>query len=286
MKQFLTILFLLVTSLTYSIENSWHTYWLNGLKCLENEQYIEAKEMFSIAVINMSEIERQHNPDVLMHVASTNYVLEHFDDTLKQTEELISSEYFSDQERLICGSLIVSALWKKGMEDEAIEAYFNYIASSPIVPKCQFEENKIMIKNVPQCKHYKKSVKSFFIQKFCNQEEDFQEYGNVWVINLTKKCECGNNKAKITQINKGTRRTPEVIRGCCNTCSTLAVGAFVACGRLPGVLCQTACTLFIEMMRQACEGCCYNGGIEEKCWENFSFWKDDFRRQKPQCDLQ
>ena len=289
MKQFFLALFLSITSLTYSVENSWTEYWANGLKHLDNKQYIDAKEMFTTAIAQMSEDELQQNPDLLIQIASANYALGLFDDTLQQAEVLISSHYLSDTERFICGNLIVSALWKKGMEETAVEAYFKHIVSNPIVPKCLFEESKILIKNVPQCKAYKKIARSFLTQKFCEKDTDFQEYGNVWIINLTKKCDCIKSNSKSARhperVTNGSKRTPEVVRACCNTCSTLAVGGFVACGRIPHIGCQAACSLFVEMLRQTCEGCCYNGGIEEKCWEKFSIWKDDFNRQAPECTI-
>ncbi len=288
MKQFLMIILLSVTSLIYSKENSLNEYCLSGLKYFEDKQYAEAKEMFTAAINNMSNDERQQNTDVLFHMASTNYLLGDYDNVLTQAEELISCPYLSDQEKLQCGNLIVSSFWKKGMEEKAIEAYFNYIASSPIAPKCLFEENKIIVKNAPQCEECKKSAVPFLINKFCEKEEDFQEYGNIWVIRLTKKCDCFNKESHRDQnarLKDGTKRTPEVIRACCNTCSTLAVSAGVACGRILHFGCRTFCLLFVETCRQVCEGCCYHGGVEEKCWENFSFWKDDFQRQNPDCTI-
>lgn len=280
---------LLVASFSYSLENSWNEYWLSGIKYFENEQYSEAKEMFSIVINNMSEEECQQNPDVLIHMASINFRLGNFEDALQQAQELASFYRLSGQERLECGNLIVSVFWEKGMEENAIEAYFNYIASSPIAPKCLFEENKIIIKNVPQCKICEKSAISFLIKNFCEKEDDFQKYANIWVIRVTKKCECVNKKIQMNQhsklLNDRTKRTPEVVRACCNTCNTLAVGAGVACGRIPHFGCRTFYVLFVETCRQVCESCCYNGGIEEKCWENFSFWKDDFHRQKPGCSI-
>jgi hypothetical protein len=62
-----------------------------------------------------------------------------------------------------------------------------------------------------------------------------------------------------------------------------AVGSVTICGRFPNYICKTACALFIELLRQICESCCYNGSYEDKCWEKFSFWKDDFHDRNPAC---
>lgn len=286
MKLLFTLLLLSTSFLTHAMENDWQDIWLTGLEFLENKQYIEAKEIFTLAVSKMSEEEIQETPDVLINLAHTNYILGNFDDTLRQAKELVTSRCLSDQQRLICGNLIVSSLWQKGEEEKAVQAYFEYMASSPIVPKCYFREDRIIINNVPSCKIYKNSAKSFFIKEFCKNDEDFREYGDVWAINVTKKCDCYEKKTTSYQPYKrvdNKKRTPEAIRACCNTCSTLAVGGVAICGRFPNYACKIACTFFIETLRQIGEGCCYNGGYEEKCWENFSFWKDSFHDKNPKC---
>ena len=133
---------------------------------------------------------------------------------------------------------------------------------------------------------YRKSVKSLFINQFCEDENDIHEYGDVWKIDITKKsgCQCNRASNKLPSKNvEDRRRTPEAIRGCCNTCSTLAVGAGACCARISHYACATVCLLFVETIRQICEDCCFHGGWDDRCWEDFSFWKDTFRDEHPRC---
>lgn len=257
---------------------------LLGLPRRENHEYEESKKMFAAAVIQVPEEELRRTPDVLIYLAQANYMIDDFEQTLVITKELLAFHNLSDQQRLICGNLFVSSLWNQGREEEAIIAYSEYIIKSPLAPKCFFKEDKIIINNVPSCSIYKKSVKSLLANEFCKSKEDFREYGNIWVFNVTKKCKC--KKLELSSYSKRVddkKRTPEAIRGCCNTCSTLAVGGGLVCGRVPHWVCKSACFLFIETIRQICESCCYNGGYDEKCWERFSFWKDDFHDKNPNC---
>lgn len=272
--------------MVFSNENQWQDIWLTGLEFVENNQYVKAKEMFASAITNMSKEELQENPEVLISLTHANYILYNNDDVLQEANNLLTSYRLSDLQKLRCGNLLVSALWLKGEEGEAVQAYFKYIASSPMVPKCHFKEDKIIISNIPSCEIYKDSFKSFFIQEFCENQADFHEYGNVWSIDVTKKCKCSAKKTGAYQIlNKAVneKRTPQAIRACYNTCSTLAVGADIACSRIPHFVCSTACFLFVEAARQLCDECCYHGGWDEKCWEKFSFWKVDFHNKNPNC---
>lgn len=284
MKILFTTFLLSLTFLCHSTENEWQDSWLLGLELLDNQEYAEAKNFFATAVTNMSKEELQQMPDVLIYLAQTNYMLNDFEQTLLLAKELLTLYNLSDLQRLICGNLVISSLWNEGREEEAIDAYSEYIIDSPLAPKCFFKEDKIIINNVPSCSVYKKPVKSLLTDEFCKSKEDFKEYGNIWVFNVTKNCKCKNLESNsYSKRVEDKKRTPEAIRGCCNTCSTLAVGGGLVCGKVPHWVCKSACFLFIETIRQICESCCYNGGYDEKCWTRFSFWKDDFHDKNPNC---
>lgn len=284
MKLTLSLILLSITFFIHSAQNEWQDDWLTGLEYLDNNEFIQAKTMFEHALSSMSEEEIQESPDVLINLANTDFLMGNVDETLRQAEKLITFP-LSDVQRLICGNLIVSALWNKGLEEKAVEKYFEYIASSPMASQCYFREDKIIINKVPSFGCYRDLAKASFIDKFCENNEDFQEYGDLWAIKRTKKCSCSDKQSIPSQPFKrvDSKRTAQAIRGCCNTCSTLSVGGNLVCARVPHYICKTACVFFIEALRQTCEGCCYNGGYDEKCWENFSFWKDDFYNKNRSC---
>lgn len=284
MKNIFFLFFFLMVSLNCFAESEWQENWLAGLEFLNKNQCEDAKNMFDLATKSMSSEELKKNYYIIINRAHVNYLLEDFEEAITDSEKLFEMNVLSDQEKLLCGNIYVSALWKKGLEQEAVEIYLRYIASNPIIPKYQFEENRIIIRNVPQLGSYQKLAKSFLINKFCEKEENIHEYGNTWVVNITKTC----GVCKESELNARKRR-PEGIRACCNTCSTLAVSATAICSCLSNskhpviVLCKLSCIMFTEGLRQACEWCCYNGGIEDKCWNNFSTWKDDFHNENQNC---
>lgn len=91
-------------------------------------------------------------------------------------------------------------------------------------------------------------------------------------------------------INERDERGPEQIRACCNTVNKLATAANLICGCVPtpfgpitNTACKVACVVFVEAIREEAEWCCYNGGIEKKCWEKYDTWKNDFKRKNAKC---
>lgn len=272
----------LVMFCTTLAASDWRSDWIKGLENLSKAEYSEAKENFTSAIAHMSEDEIHQNYYVLLNRSDANYMLERFEEAIQDIESLMKLGVLSDQEKLLSGNILVASLSKKGKESEATDAYLKYIASSPLLPKYHFEADRIIIRNVPLCDDYKKATKSFFLREFCENENSFQEYGNTWIFDTSKNCNC-------SEVAIQKERDPRVVKGCCNTCSTLAVSGSTVCATFPGSLhpaaafCRAACLLFIEGLRQGCEWCCSNGGIEQKCWKKFETWKDDFDSQTPNC---
>ncbi len=187
------MIFLLAVSV-YSEESEWQQYWLNGLECFHNCQYSEAEKMFSAAIKEVPEECIEENLHLLMSLAETHYMLKEFDDAIQNIEELMGHEQFlSDQEKLLGGNILVGSLWGKGSNDEAVEAYLKYIAGSRLAPRCEFVKNKIIVRNIPTCGIYKKKTKKFLMEQFCNDEKNFLDYGDIWVISKTRTCACAHD---------------------------------------------------------------------------------------------
>lgn len=145
-----------------------------------------------------------------------------------------------------------------------------------------------MIRNIPDCECYKNYAKQLMISNYCENENDIHEYGNVWIVNITKKCNCMKNQ----QYPSGVfQRSPAEIQGCCNTCDRLATAANFICGCLPvppqlggpvtKAACRLACVMLVETLREDCESCCYEE--DGKCWSCFETWKSQFKKKNPDC---
>jgi hypothetical protein len=213
------------------------------------------------------------------------------------TEKALKSKNLTDEERLNCGMKRIAVFMKLGNEDAAVEEYKKYIIGCPLFPKYDFGKEKIIIRNVPDCKCYKNFAKELMLSDYCENEEDICEYGNKWIVNVTKK-DC--NQCKITKkedfpshlliLDEGGERSPEQIRACCNTVNKLAAAANLICGcvttpfgPITNTACKAACVVFVEAIREEAEWCCYNGGYEKKCWKKYDTWKNDFKRKNGNC---
>lgn len=75
-----------------------------------------------------------------------------------------------------------------------------------------------------------------------------------------------------------SEKKEEQVRGCCNSCSSLATCADIACVAAPF---GAVCIFFVEQVKQMCERCCYMGMRE--CLDGFKNWKIDFQNSNPKC---
>ena len=296
MQKLLCVLFIFLFSTCFAQNKNWQHHWHNGRSYCFQGQYLEASSEFDLAVDMMSEIELERCPFVLVDRAENDYYLGYDLKVFQDTENALKSTNLTDQERLICGLRRISILSKNGEDTRALDEYRKYIINCPLFPKYDFSEEKIIIRNVLDCNCYKNSSKQLMLSEFCEKEEDIHEYGSTWVVDITKKnksccSECSESKAEhIHSPCISQERNGDQIQGCCNTCNKLAVAASVICGclsiptgPLSSIACKVACSVFVEEIRQVCERCCHNGGIEGKCWKKFETWKSDFKQKNSNC---
>ncbi len=264
---------------------NWQQYWENGREYLSNSHYQEAALEFDQAVNLMSEEELEEYPYVLVDRAGIEYFLKNYVKVMEDTNRALSSKHLTDSERLECGMKRIAVFMQLGQEDEAVKEYKKHIIGCPLFPKYDYFKEKIIIRNILDCECYKKFLKNLMISDFCD-ESDISDYNDTWVVNITKKCDCQLKRPYLASKTRG----PDEAQACCNTVNKLAVAANVICscvstpfGPVTSTTCKVACAVFVEGIRQAGEWCCNNGGIEEKCWENFETWKVDFKKENPKC---
>lgn len=260
----------------------WENHWHNGISYQAAECFLEASKEFDLAIQMMSEEELHEFPFVLIDRAENDYLLGLDAKVFEDTEKALQSPNLTDYERLMCGLKRIAILNKQSRDEEAIEEYKKYIINCPLFPLYSFSNKKIIIRNRPNCDLYRNASKKLMLEKFCHQESDIQDYGNTCIINITKNPGCIPCKMQA--------RNQAQVQACCNTCNKLAVAASAICGCLSvpfgpitNATCKIACVYFIEEIRQVCEWCCHNGGIEGKCWEKFETWKIDFNQKNPNC---
>jgi hypothetical protein len=178
-------------------------------------------------------------------------------------------------------------------EGAAVEEYTKYVSGCPLFPKYHRYEKQIVIRNVPDSTCYKNWTKEKILSKYCSIEDDIKDYGDTWIVNITKNPDCStceNIFGDLINLNYG-QRDQQQIEGCCNTCRRLATAASVICGcmPMPAVLggpvtqsaCRFACLMFVETLKEDCENCCQmsNG----TCWNSFKTWKNQFKKKRPDC---
>lgn len=146
--KFITI-FIFLNSLIYANDSNWTNHWIKSLDCIEAKQYNAAKNELIIVLDSMTEEELKNNHYVLMNFIYVNYNLKDFETTLDYLNRVMNEPSVSDTDMLNCGTILVATLWELGKKKEAMDAYLKFIADSALSPKCIFENNKILISNLP-----------------------------------------------------------------------------------------------------------------------------------------
>lgn len=270
-------------TLSLTGQTDWESHWNNGLAYYEEQCYLEASKEFDQAINMMSDQELQEFPFVLSDRAENDFFLGNDLRVLEDTEKALNSNNLTDYERLNCGIKRIAILSRQGEDEAASEEYKKYIIGCPLFPKYSFSNEKIIIRNIPDCECYKNLSKQLMLSQFSTKESDIQDFGNTRIINISKDLIC-------LPCKESQMRNQKQVQGCCNTCNKLAIASASVCGCISvpfgpitcGV-CRTACLIFVEEIRQLCEWCCQNGGLGGKCWEQFETWKIDFHQKNPDC---
>lgn len=273
-------------------DNTWQYHWEKGYDLFSKSQHQDATSEFDQAICMMSEDEQNRYPYVLVYRAESDYFLQNYKRILDDTEKALNSRYLTEMDRLTCGMRRIAVFMQLGDENNSVEEYKKYIIGCPLFPKYDYTKEKIIVRNLPDCEFCRETTKQFMTSQFCKETNDISEYDNMWIINITKDCNCSSDQLpKISNpILSISKRGPAEIQACCNSVNRCAVAANVICGCIttpygPGVDvgCKVTCAVFVEALREAGEWCCNNGGIEENCWEKFKTWKVDFQKKNPKC---
>lgn len=150
-------------------------------------QFQEASQEFDQAVALMSEEELDLYPYVLTYRSDADYQLGNYSRVIRDTEIALKSKHLTDYERLACGSRRSGAFTLQGNEEAGIEEYNKYIIGCPLFTKKEYSKDKITIRNIPDSECYKDAERSYLREKYCEKDEDIHDYGNMWIVDITKQ---------------------------------------------------------------------------------------------------
>lgn len=201
MKNYAILIMIFLSSLCSADEN-WQQHWENGRKFLSNQNCEEAAFEFDSAVAIMSENELEQFPYVLMDRIECEYSLKNYPKVLEDTDKALSSQHLTDHERLECGMKRIAVFMQLDQEDFAVEEYKKHIIGCSLFPKYNKFEDKIVIRNLPDCECYQNSAKQLMVSKYCQDENDIQMYGNMWIVNITKRNNSMKNQSHAVHVKK------------------------------------------------------------------------------------
>jgi hypothetical protein len=282
-------------------DDSWINLWHQGVDHLYQDDYQKAALKLDQAVNLMSEEDLTTYPYVLVARIGSSCALGDYEKILTDSALALKSKNITNEERLFCGTQRMTVFMKLGNEEAAAQEYQKYIIECPLLPKWEYSNEKIIIRNVLDCECYQADLRERLKTKYCESDKDICEYGNMWVINITKK------KPSIIETQEGIlldseledsvlraahpiKRTPQEIQACCDTCNRLARAAKAICDCLPttfaykapwtAMACSIACSDYVEEMRK---DCVVNCQVTERAWKDFETWKAQYEKRYSQC---
>lgn len=151
------------------------------------------------------------------------------------------------------------------MEEQALTDYDEFKRISPNFPKVEFSKERVIIRNMPDCKCYKAIVNSLLVKSgICEKESDIQMLQSGICIAKRKPCQCEDGKTN----EKAIRADNE--EECKYWCDKLALAGKTWCGKaFKRWDCQTGCLYAVEVIKDICHWCCKGGNFYKKCVKPF-----------------
>lgn len=185
MKYYL-VLFTMLVFCFCSAEETWQEHWAKGREYFFDSSYSEANMEFDTAISLMTKEEQYDFPYVFVDRIENDFALGNHSRILEDTEAVLSSKNLTDYERLNCGVRRMTAYMDSNNEDAAVEVYLKHVSGCPLFPKYHRYEKQIVIRNVPDSTCYKTWAKDIILSKYCSVDNDIKDYGDLWVVNITK----------------------------------------------------------------------------------------------------
>lgn len=163
----------------------WQTFWQRALEEKTDPQ--EALILLEKALCLMTEKEIQETPALVVEQVNLLSRLKNYPKVLEASEKVILSQQISDYQRLNLGILRFSAYTNIGDENSALKEFEKYITHSPIMPKYEFLDDLIIIKNIPDNETLQNQIQHFMVNNYGILEEDISKYDGVWFIKWSNK---------------------------------------------------------------------------------------------------
>lgn len=259
----------------------WQEYWTKAVECCEEKKFEEAGCFFDLAIQYMEAEKVTDHPHVYIDRARLNLLLNQNEKSIQDLDKALSNEKIDCQEKLraLVSRFIVRS--RLGMNQGAIEdlnAFGELKVDKPVIEKT---EQKIIIRNIPDCDCYKKIMTCYFIHSgMCRSKKDIKILkSGIWLVDRAANCGC-NDQKEIDSENSicdacgavlGAKTGDNDSVGNCKVwCDRATVAGGTYCGRVfKSGWCQSFCAVAVYELQKGCYWCCENGDFYKRCVKPF-----------------
>lgn len=262
MRNFLTKIILGVIATLNCYADNWESHWTKAVEYCHKKNFDSADIEFSIAINELENSNDTNHPHIYVDRARLYILQNKFDKALVDINKALNSDLLTGSDRIRGIVTRMSACANLSMDDQVAMDYQEFKRLYPNFPKIEFTKDRLIIRNMPDCKCYKKVVRSFLLNsELCENEEDIQMMKSGVCIAKIKKCSCGCKKNKTEKDGENT---------CKRWCDKMSVAGSSWCAKaFKNYYCQTTCLLTVDMIKDGCHWCCESGEFYKKCVKPF-----------------
>lgn len=270
-----------LTVQAYAVE--WQEYWTKAIANCQEENYVQAELYFNLAIQELEISADTSHPYVYVDRARVYFILDRFQEAVVDVDKAIKSKKLigQDLERAVITRMMANT--KLGNNQAALDDLAFYKKVNPNYPKLEFFDDKIIIRNMPECECYRKMMKAYLLAAFCEKEEDITIYDSNICIAKIKPVKCqAYNGAKASNANNEKSKPSNPVDECKWWCDKMALAGMTWCaGAFKKWHCQAICVAAVEGLKDGCHWCCSSGNFVDTCIKPFS---DIVSRMGERCD--
>lgn len=292
--------------LTTSVQaDNWQKHWAIAVENSELKNNEIAEREFSEAIRLIEEKQDFSKAYVYTDRARFYALLDRYDEALTDINKALDFKDKLSTSELV-KAIITRIFIHTGLnnQEEALKDHDWLSQVNPNKPEFDYNEENVIVRNVPECGCYKKFLKLLFVANgTCQSEDDVHFVGEDICIayRTVKDCGCGCKGKKSKQKNDealerlskkslsskkldlmddiqsqmGDRwwdrdAKQEAIDNCKYQCEKAAFAANLWCKKaFKEWRCYAACSAVVEGLKDTCKWCCSDGDAYTKCIKPF-----------------
>lgn len=258
------LLCVILTTCTYLTCEEWRNQWVKGSMAFEQENYAEAEKFFSQALAEVEKTGASDADYVFIDRAKACFYQKKYVQVLSDAHRAIDSPSIKGKDLSNAYFLKYLSELNLGMDEDAIRDYKYLVDECKVIPKTEFSEDYIVIRNVPDCKCYIDTMKKLMILTGdCEQEADIVVLKSGTIIAKRKKnCDCGCDQTPKANV--------QTLSECKWWCDKVALTGQAWCSNaFKKFTCQMMCLGVVDYLREKCYNCCNSGDFYKNCVKPF-----------------